>query len=68
MPDEPLGYYIFNDALRAWLGDDEKRFTSDFHEAQEFADFETADGIMQREQANNPDATLYVMACMPSRG
>jgi hypothetical protein len=67
MPDEPLplGYNVYNSTLHAWLGDDEQRFTVTYAEAAEFADFETAEGIMHRAQRAHLDDTLYVMAVMP---
>lgn len=58
-----LGYYVFN-ASHGWLGEDEKSWTSSFHDACEFTSHELANDIGERQSSRTE--TFYIFACLGS--
>lgn len=55
-----LSYHVFNSDTKQWLADDERSWGGSFHASASFANFETANAIMDREGGD------YVFACMGS--
>lgn len=61
--DNILGFHVFLDGK--WLCDDEKSWSSNFHNSASFSTWELADDIGKRELGD--DSSFYVFACMGSR-
>lgn len=59
-----LSYHVYLAREAKWLGDDEKRWTSDFLESAAFTNPDQAEAIANRECGAEPH---YVMACMGLR-
>lgn len=55
-----LSYHVFDG--QKWLGEDEKSWTSYFHDSASFNDAKLAQDIGEREAGET--RTIYVMGCM----
>lgn len=55
-----LAYHVFDG--RRWLADDERTWTSDYHDAASFTDPKLAQDIGEREV--NGERSIYVLACL----
>ena len=56
-----LSYHVFDG--QKWLADDERTWTTEYHDSAAFTDAKLAQDIGERETAGT-DRAVYVMACL----